>query len=81
MPDLLEVAYCQGWEAGRADLMVWIASRADEIEATWRTVPRPTYEQRVAERLAEMEHAAARVHSELAVIRQSAAATRIRSVA
>lgn len=49
------IEYEQGWRDGRAQLMRELAERVDNIEATWQTVPRPTWEQKVADRIARME--------------------------
>lgn len=58
----LRVAFEQGYQAALAD----VAAGGAELDATWRPVGRRRYERRVAERLAEMEAHARRLHAELA---------------
>lgn len=61
LASVTEVAYAQGIARGRelerAELLRILAERRDEIDATWQTIPRPSYEERVAARVAEMERA------------------------
>lgn len=61
--DLIEDAYAQGLNVGRErernELMQHLAQRVDELDATWQTIERPTYEECVAARIREMEAAAA----------------------
>lgn len=44
----------KGYEAGYAQALQDAAERVDELDAIWKTVPRPSYEQKVAARAAEM---------------------------
>jgi hypothetical protein len=44
------------YETGYQHAITLAAERVDELDAIWRTVPRPTYEQNVAERVALFEH-------------------------
>jgi hypothetical protein len=46
------------WElafrAGYANALAAAAERVDELDALWRPIPRPSYEEKVAARIAEM---------------------------
>ena len=47
------------YELGYRCALTLAAERVDELDAIWRTVARPSYEERVARRVAELEHLAA----------------------
>jgi hypothetical protein len=57
----IAVAYDQGYQAALAD----VASGQVELAAAWRPAGRRRYEQKIAERLAEMRRHARRLRSEL----------------
>jgi len=57
--DLVEIAMSQGVAIGRQLEREELAERLDCLDATWQTVQRPTWEQRVAERVAASERVAA----------------------
>jgi hypothetical protein len=56
--DLVQV-YRAGLQAGRRQAEARIAEAWDEVDATWRSVPHRSYEDRVAERVALFERCAA----------------------
>jgi hypothetical protein len=68
--DMVEIAYCQGYAAGREDerqrLMRFLAERVDEIDAVWKPIRRKSYEEKVAERIAVFDQAAKRIAKDLA---------------
>jgi hypothetical protein len=57
----LAMAYAHGYRAALRD----IAEGHAELDAAWRPVGRRAHEERVAERVAEMERCARRVRAEL----------------
>jgi uncharacterized protein YukE len=57
----IAVAYDQGYQAALAD----IAAGHAELSAAWRPAGRRRYEQKVAERIAEMRRCARALRSEL----------------
>ena len=59
MATAAELAY----EVGYQQALTLAAERVDELDAIWRTCERPTYEARVAERIAEFELHAAALHA------------------
>lgn len=54
-----ELAY----EVGYQQALTLAAERVDELDAVWRSYSRPTYEERVAERVAGFEACAAAFHA------------------
>jgi len=51
------------YQAGYRRALELAAERVDELDAIWVPVQRPSYEERVASRVADMERAAAEVHA------------------
>jgi hypothetical protein len=50
-------SYRLGYRDGYADALKHAAERVDNLHATWRTVPRLTHEEKVSQRIADMESA------------------------
>jgi hypothetical protein len=53
------------FELGYAHALCAAAERVDELDMLWRGVPRPTYEQKVADRVAEMQRHSERLYADL----------------
>lgn len=51
-------AVALAYEAGFQRAITLAAERVDELDATWRSVERPSYEERVAERVRQLERQA-----------------------
>lgn len=59
--DAAEVGYRRGYEAALA----LAAERVDELDALWQPIERPSHEEQVARRVAEMARIAADNHARL----------------
>jgi hypothetical protein len=53
------LAYAAGYQRA----LTLAAERVDELDAIWRPIRRPTYEEKVAERVAQFSQVAAAVHA------------------
>jgi hypothetical protein len=62
--DPIQRAYDRGYADGRFDereeMLTLLAENADALDATWKPIKRKSYEEKKAERLAEMEESARR---------------------
>lgn len=55
VPDPGDIPWEVAYEAGYARALVLAAERRDELDVIWSPIPRRSYEEQVADRIAEME--------------------------
>jgi len=53
------------YETGYQDALTLAAERVDELDAVWRPIVRPTYEQKVADRICKMERHSEQLYAHL----------------